>query len=178
VANLLPPNATPLERNIDAAIAARLDGVSLTPIKQLWDPWTCPAELLPWLAWAEGVDEWNTAWSVAVQRAVIASQRAVRRKRGTKQSVVDAVQAFGGTTVIREWFEYATKGTPHTFDIIITGGAQYVDAGFQQSMARAISRNKPARAHFNLGIGLTAAGHIGCAGVARVANFKRMEFTA
>lgn len=178
MAKLIPPNATPLEQNTDAAIAARLGAISLTPITQLWDPWTCPAALLPWLAWAEAVDEWNTAWSVNVQRAVIAAQREVRRKRGTKAAVVDAITAFGGSTTIREWWQYATKRTPHTFDIVISGGAQYVDAGFQQSMIRAINRTKPARSHYTLGIGLTAAGHIGVAGVARVATYKRMEFIA
>lgn len=176
--SLLPPNATPLERALDETIAARIEAIDLTPASALWNPATCPVDLLPWLAWAEGVDEWSSAWAVPVQRAVIAAQREVRRRRGTRRSVGDAIAAFGGSVVMREWFESVPKRTPHTFDVVISGGADYIDAGFQQSMMRAIERNKPARSRYTLGIGITAAGHIGVAGVARVANYKRMEFTA
>lgn len=176
--SLLPPNATPLERALDETLAARIEAIDLTPTSALWNPATCPADLLPWLAWAEGVDEWSSAWSVAVQRAVIAAQREIRRRRGTRSSVAEAIAAFGGSVVMKEWWEHSTPRTPHTFDVVISGGADYIDAGFQQSMMRAIERNKPARSRYTLGIGITAAGHIGLAGVARVATYKRMEFTA
>ena len=55
VPSLLPHNASPQERAIEAA-TARLADVPV-PLRDLWNPETCPAELLPWLAWAFGVDE-------------------------------------------------------------------------------------------------------------------------
>nr|WP_170294914.1 phage tail protein I [Roseospira navarrensis] len=69
---LLPPNATPLERAADTATGARVQAVDFAPMLGLWDPWRCPAALLPWLAWACSVDVWDDTWPVATQRRVIA----------------------------------------------------------------------------------------------------------
>ena len=52
--DLLPANATPLERAL-AETTARLSDVAV-PIRDLWSPENCPTELLPWLAWALSVD--------------------------------------------------------------------------------------------------------------------------
>lgn len=175
--SLLPPNATALERNADTAVAARADGIDLSPASAIWNPDTCPAHLLPWLAWAEGVDEWSSQWTEAMQRSVIKAQRLVRRKRGTKAAIVSAIEALSGATSIKEWFEFSQRRTPHTFDIVISGGDGYVDAELQQSTIRAIERNKPARSHYTIGVGLTAAAALNLSGVAVVATYKRMEFT-
>jgi len=177
VADLLPHNATQLERDIEAT-TSRLSEVDASPVSAIWNPDTCPAHLLPWLAWAEGVDEWSSLWAVAVQRAVIKAQRLVRRKRGTKAAVVASVQALSGTVRIREWFEYSPQKTPHTFDVVISGGDGYIESELQQLMIRAIDRSKPVRSHYTLGVGLTASASLNVLGVARVANYKRMEFTA
>ena len=48
--SLLPRNATGAERAIEGA-TARVGAVP-TPFRDLWNPDTCPAALLPWLAWA------------------------------------------------------------------------------------------------------------------------------
>ena len=122
--SLLPPNATTFEHDVEATLA-RLSNVDVTPLSELWNPDTCSAELLPWLAWAEGVEEWSTLWSVSVQRAVIKAQRLIRRKRGTKAAVVAAVQALSGSATIKEWYQRTPPGTPHTFDITIAGGDGY-----------------------------------------------------
>ena len=55
--NLLPPNASALER----AIAATGAGIDTLPVavRDVWNPATCPVALLPWLAWALAVDEWD-----------------------------------------------------------------------------------------------------------------------
>jgi phage tail P2-like protein len=176
VADLLPPNATQLERDIEAA-AARLSAVDVSPTSDIWNPDTCPAHLLPWLAWAEQVAEWSSLWSEAVQRAVIKAQRLVRKKRGTKSAVVSAVEALSGSATIKEWFEHSPQKAAHTFDITISGGDGYIEAELQESMIRSIDRSKPVRSHYTLGIGLTAAAKLNIIGVARVANYKRMEFT-
>lgn len=174
--SLLPHNATTLERDIEATLS-RLSDIDISPASAIWNPDTCPAALLPWLAWAEGVDEWSSLWSEALQRTVIRAQRVVRRRRGTKRAVIDAIEALSGSTSLTEWFEHSPQKTPHTFDIVITGGDGYVAAELQDSMIRAIDRNKPARSHYTLGVGLTAASSLNLAGVAMVATYKRMEFT-
>ena len=47
--SLLPPNASALERKLEQA-TLRL-GTLPVPLRELWNPDTCPAHLLPWLAW-------------------------------------------------------------------------------------------------------------------------------
>lgn len=176
VNKLLPPNASTLEHNLTDTIEVH-SAVDVSRISALWNADTCPAYLLPWLAWAEKVDEWSSDWTEEVQREVIKAQRLVRRKRGTKAAVVSAVEALGGTTSIKEWFEHTPKKTPHTFDIVIVGGEDYIETGFQDSMLRAVDRSKPKRSHYTLGVSYSAAGQLNLVGVAMVVNYKRMEFT-
>ncbi|EHS5692594.1 TPA: phage tail protein I, partial [Escherichia coli] len=51
---LLPTGSSPLE----VAAAKACAEIEKTPvrIRELWNPDTCPANLLPWLAWAFSVD--------------------------------------------------------------------------------------------------------------------------
>lgn len=91
--HLLPPNASALER----AIAATGAGIDTLPVavRDTWNPTTCPPGLLPWLAWALAVDEWDEAWSDAVKRAVIADAVELHRHRGTVWSLKKALAPLG-----------------------------------------------------------------------------------
>lgn len=57
---LLPTGSSPLE----VAAAKACAEIEKTPvsIRELWNPDTCPANLLPWLAWAFSVDRWDEKW--------------------------------------------------------------------------------------------------------------------
>ncbi len=115
---LLPPNATEFERNLEAVIAARLQGIP-APTDQLWNPQTCPAELLPWLAWALSVDEWNSSWTEQQQRNAVAASIALHKQKGTVSAVKRIItQIFGVGDVIEHW-EF--NGAPHTFKIVSDG---------------------------------------------------------
>lgn len=174
--SLLPNNTTTFEQDIEATLS-RLSNVDVSTLSTLWNVDTCPTNLLPWLAWAENVDEWSILWTEDVQRAVIKAQRLIRRTRGTKTSVKAAVLALSGSVSFKEWYEYSSPCTPHTFDITITGGNGYIEEELQNSMIRAIDRNKPVRSHYTLGVGLTSAGSLNLIGTAMAATYKRMEFT-
>lgn len=113
MSDLLPPNATPQERAL-ALATARLADVPV-PLKTLHNPDTCPAALLPWLAWAESVDDWDAGWSEARKRAVIAASRAVHEKKGTAAALKQAVAALGLDLTLAEWFEQEPPGDPYTF---------------------------------------------------------------
>ncbi|EQU65680.1 phage tail protein I [Escherichia coli HVH 209 (4-3062651)] len=65
---LLPTGSSPLE----VAAAKACAEIEKTPvsIRELWNPDTCPANLLPWLAWAFSVDRWDEKWPEATKRAV------------------------------------------------------------------------------------------------------------
>lgn len=91
--SLLPPNATPLERAVERTTAPL--GDIPVPISTVWDPETCPAPLLPWLAWAYSVDVWDSSWSERTKRAVIAAAYDVHRHKGSVWSVEEAIRAAG-----------------------------------------------------------------------------------
>lgn len=57
---LLPTGSSPLE----VAAAKACAEIEKTPvsIRELWNPDTCPANLLPWLAWSFSVDRWDDKW--------------------------------------------------------------------------------------------------------------------
>lgn len=91
---ILPPSASRLERAIDQAGAQRLAALpSLVP--SLWNADTCPPALLPYLAWALSVDEWDNTWSVDRKRAVIREAREIHETKGTPAAIRRALSAVG-----------------------------------------------------------------------------------
>jgi phage tail P2-like protein len=91
--SLLPVNATQAERNL-ALAASRVSAVPV-PMRSLYNPATCPAVALPWLAWAWSVSEWDSNWPEATKRAVIAASVAVHKIKGTPASIKAALAAAG-----------------------------------------------------------------------------------
>lgn len=111
---LLPPNASPLERHLEQAMAHYADGRDV-PIDALWDPARCPEALLPWLAWALGVRRWDPAWDADVQRAVIAGAIPLHRIEGTLGALRAHLDAVGAVYDIVE----RPAGAPFTASITI-----------------------------------------------------------
>lgn len=110
--SLLPPNATATETAVEALNA---DVRALTsPAGRLWNPATCPAPFLPWLAWAMSVDHWRSDWPTATKRAVIAASPRVHRLKGTAAAVRAAVSALWPAFDLVEWFRPGGSGVPHT----------------------------------------------------------------
>lgn len=100
---LLPPNASPQEVATDLA-TARIAEVPV-PLDTLWNPLTCPLSVLPWLAWALSIDEWEAGWAEDRRRATIAQAVSVHRRKGTLASVRAVLVAAGlGTATITENF--------------------------------------------------------------------------
>lgn len=95
--SLLPPNVTPLERRV-STVAADLERVS-APLQTLWDAQRIPANMLPWLAWATGVDEWSRGWPEQTKRDAIDEAIPIRRLRGTVWAVRRALETLGYTDV-------------------------------------------------------------------------------
>lgn len=91
--DLLPPNASPLERAIDAA-SARIDALDV-PLADLWSPDRCPAALLPWLAWALGVETWDADWPEALKRRACAEAFEVHREKGTLAAIKRVLRLIG-----------------------------------------------------------------------------------
>lgn len=90
---LLPPNATPLERALEA-VTARISKIPM-PLPTLWNPMTCPVSDLPWLAYALRVEDWDPSWSEEVKRAALAAAPFVQKHKGTLAAIETALAAVG-----------------------------------------------------------------------------------
>lgn len=100
---LLPPTATGIEVAIERAIE-RIGEIPV-PNADLWNPMTCPAAMLPWLAWALSVDDWNTEWTESEKREAIAASIFIHRHKGTVVAVASALEAAGisGARLYERW---------------------------------------------------------------------------
>ncbi|MFT4091335.1 MAG: phage tail protein I [Asticcacaulis sp.] len=175
MAHLLPPNATDLEK----AMAEAVQVTNLPrPIKDLWNPDTCPVELLPWLAWALSIETWSASWPESVRRSHIKTAIEVQQIRGTKRAVMDVIAGLGGFVVLREWFEQTPRGEPGTFDLFIDLGSRtHHTAADIDSVIREVRRTKPASRHFTFNQSTDAAGEIHVSGTVRVTGFVRLSAT-
>ena len=90
---LMPPNIGTVERDYEQ-VFVRLDGLS-TPVSALWDPDLCPLNLLPYLAWAFSVEEWDTNLSEDAKRASIKDSVGIHRRKGTIGAVKAALKSAG-----------------------------------------------------------------------------------
>ena len=153
--SLLPPNRTDAEAALEAAIA-RI-GDAPVPIQHLWSIDDCPAELLPWLAWSLSVDVWDNTWPDARQRAAIRASVEIHRMRGTRASVIRALEVLEFRTEIEEWWQEG--GTPGTVTVkafgrdIFQSGAT-LDAALVAQIERLVERTKPLHIHYTLKVGL------------------------
>ncbi|WP_227369839.1 phage tail protein I [Halomonas sp. M20] len=132
--SLLPPNATPLERHVAEALA-EIQRVPV-PLRQLWNPDTCPAHLLPYLAWAFSVDRWDTTWSEATKRGVVRAAFYVHQKKGTISALRRVVEPLGYLLEVDEWWEQVPEGEPGTFALRIG----VLDTGITDSMYTELTR--------------------------------------
>ena len=171
--HLLPANATALEKSA-AEATARVSDVP-APLRDLWNPDTCPTELLPWLAWSLGVAAWKPYWSERIKRERIRQAVEIHRRRGTVQSVRRVVESFGAGVAIREWWQTEPKGTPHTFELVLTVRADNNAAELQNDIIQEVHRVKPVRSHFTLIAGIAAEGGIGTYAAACPVIYRRLQ---
>lgn len=138
---LLPPNSTKFERDLASVTES---AVTLpVRIRDLWNPQTCPADTLPWLAWSLSVEGWDTNWTEKQKRAAIAASVSVHRAKGTLGSLRRALSALGYEVEINE-----NTGEAHTFRIAINAGGQGIDApAIYADARRIVLANKNARSH-------------------------------
>lgn len=140
---LLPPNATDLERALDLASASL--GEIPVQVREVWNPDTCPAELLPWLAWAFSVDEWQDDWTESERREVIKSSLYVHKKKGTLAALKRAVAPLGYIIRVIEWFEESPQGVPYTFRLEVAVTDKGVNETIYQQLERLIQTYKNVR---------------------------------
>lgn len=157
--SLLPRNSTQLERDLELLIARSSD-LPLA-IKTLWDPWECPASLLPWLAWANSVDDWQESWPETVKRRVIADAFDVHRYKGTPYAVQKALDSLGVKTSIYEWWEPTGSGQRGTMTVsallnenIAGAGEGLINAQMLRLITTAVNNSKRGSIHYDLELGI------------------------
>ena len=152
---LLPPTATKLEKKLSQAMACEPP----MPLRSLWDPQTCPYELLPYLAWQYSVDRWDEKWSEQIKRKVIAEAFEIHKLKGTKEAIRRAIEPFGYLIKTTEWWQ--NNQTPGTFALEIG----VLDTGITEEsyneLSRIIDDVKPvSRQLSNLAIQLVSKGSL------------------
>jgi len=131
---LLPGNATELER-IAAQALAQIERVPV-PLRDLWNPDTCPIELLPFLAWAFSVDRWSQAWPESAKRSAIKASYFIHAHKGTIGALRRVVEPLGYLIEIVEWFKTVPEGVPGTFALKVG----VLDTGITEEMYQELER--------------------------------------
>jgi phage tail P2-like protein len=163
MAELLPPNASLLEKNLAEVSAVNLP-ISLA---DHWHPERCPKALLPWLAWALAVDHWDSDWSEAIQRQCIANSITIHRQKGTVAAIERVLGTLGVKAELQEWFEYG--GQTYTFQL-----TAWIDFSAPErfllcpvtyrQLQQAINHVKPVRSHYQFRVGVAGNAGLGMVG--------------
>ncbi|MFP5497048.1 phage tail protein I [Pseudomonas sp. P7779] len=155
--SLLPINSTQLERAIEAAT----DEVTDVPLRELYNPDTCPAHLLHQLAWAWSVDRWDNNWSEAIKRSAIRSAFYVHAHKGTIGALRRVVEPLGYLIEVQEWWQTTPKGVPGTFALKVGVLDTGITEEMYQELTWLIDDAKPVSRHLTgLAISLETAGHV------------------
>lgn len=153
--SLLPSGSTSLERRL----AQTCSGISdlQVPLRDLWNPATCPVSFLPYLAWAFSVDRWDEGWTESVKRQVVKDAFYIHQHKGTTSAVRRVVEPFGFLIRIIEWWQ--TGEAPGTFRLDIGVQDQGITEDIYLELERLISDAKPCSRHMiGMSINLQTSG--------------------
>jgi phage tail P2-like protein len=97
--SLLPHNETQLDNAQELTDAGRYPLPFGDPIRAK-DPYSCPPQLLPYLAWERSTDVWNPKWPIERKRVAVADAFVLQRMKGTEAGLRAYVAAAGGVADI------------------------------------------------------------------------------
>lgn len=82
---------------------------------------TLPMDIIQLLAWQFNITDKNSGWLLATseqeKRNLVKNAIILHKTKGTKYSVLKAIESLNLEGTVQEWFEY--DGTPHHFKVII-----------------------------------------------------------
>jgi len=159
MSSLLPPNASELDRNIEQVAINSTD--LPVQITDLWDPFSCPLSLLPWLAWAVSVDEWDDRWPENIKRQVVQNSFDVHRYKGTPYAVQKALDSLNIKSFLREWWEPDGSQEPGTMTAVALVNENLTDdtdgllnKDTLEQVTRVIKSAKRGVIHFDVELGV------------------------
>lgn len=178
--SLLPPNATSAERALEAAMRS---GIDLSAVGDLWNPATCPAYVLPFLAWGLAISQWDPEWTEAEKRAAVADAIPFHQRKGTRAAVEEILARFHPLLTIVEWWQANPRRDPYTFEVRAPAGPGGIDASFltnevAEAIIRDVAAAKPLRAHFDFVFALELQASLYMAGGVIAGAVHRADYAA
>ncbi|EKR9381697.1 MULTISPECIES: phage tail protein I [Klebsiella/Raoultella group] len=160
--SLLPPGSSALERRLAQACSGISD--LNVPLRDLWNPWKCPAKFLPYLAWAFSVDRWEENWTETAKRQAVSDAFWIHQRKGTVAAVKRVIEGLGYSMTLNEWWEVADPAGTFRLEVDLN------EIGITESMIieleRIIGDAKPVSRHISqltLSLSVTALASIGSA---------------
>lgn len=155
--HLLPIGSTPLEKRAAEILKSAVENPII--IADLINPERCPANLLPYLAWAFSVDKWDENWTEEVKRIAIKQSYFVHKHKGTIGAVKRVVEPIGYLIELKEWFQTNPQGTPGTFSLTVEVSESGLNEQTYNELVRLINDVKPVSRHLNqLAIAISPTG--------------------
>ena len=135
--NVLPPNASELEKSLVASFNEVLHDKDIL-IKKLYNTDECPSDFLVYLAWFFKVDFsiYNSLDDTA-KREYIKQSINIHRKKGTTGALRQALKLDNYIFKLTEWYNNSKK--PHTAEIRLSTTNAKFDLDFVKEI---VNRNK------------------------------------
>ena len=160
--SLLPPGSSALERRLAQACSGISD--LNVPLRDLWNPWKCPAKFLPYLAWAFSVDRWEENWTETAKRQAVSDAFWIHQRKGTVAAVKRVIEGLGYSMTLEEWWKVAAPAG--TFRLEIDLNEIGITEPMIYELERIIGDAKPVSRHISqltLSLNVTALASIGTA---------------
>jgi phage tail P2-like protein len=153
--SLLPHNATPLERALEAACDQDVDP---DIIRGVADSARCPPNFLPWLGWALKVEGWEAANTEEQQRALIRQAIPIHKTKGTVGAIRRVLRAVSVNADLKDWREIP-NGVPYTFQVTAwanqnrSGEGSIISPQLGERLRALIDASKNERSHYTFRLG-------------------------
>ena len=148
IRSLLPPGAYREERALEQAGTEQILALNTNMVRLVKNPDTCPAYLLPWLAWEFAVDFWEDKWTDGQKRQVIKDAAYVHQHRGTAGAVRRSLSAVSLPTTVIEWWQDAPRKDPYTFRVEVYS-LQGIDEELYNRIRRQVEKAKNLRSQLS-----------------------------
>ena len=151
-----------LEQRAAAACAVISD--LNVPLRDLWNPWKCPAKFLPYLAGAFSVDRWEENWTETAKRQAVSDAFWIHQRKGTVAAVKRVIEGLGYSMTLEEWWKVADPAG--TFRLEIDLNEIGITEPMIYELERIIGDAKPVSRHISqltLSLNVTALASIGTA---------------
>lgn len=167
--SLLPSNSTLLERVLEAARDHDLDP---DVIRGVADSARCPANFLPWLAWALKVEGWEAAYTDDQRRELISEAIPVHRTKGTVGAIRRVLKAVRVNADFKEWHQIP-NAAPYTFQVTAwanenrPGEGSIISPQLEQRLRALVDAAKNERSHYTFRLGARFDGGLVAAGASQ-----------